>query len=300
MSLFSLFHLSSCANTNDSNAPAPITRFTYHFDGTIGRNSHTYNVQIADQQATITIEDMRHFDYGEMVDTAGVDFIQALEELCAKHNVKRYDGFDGYDRHMQDGKGFSLSIRYADGKTVYAHGMNKFPQGYREFYDDLHTLFEPYYNRMCDNALQRKKDKGVSGPLTCMLVNFIQHGEAGRDEYKVLISRTGIRKPNVEVTIRSVSGEYFPEGNHSYYTDIADDAFPWKKFEALVKKHQLVQWMDFDQKAEDPNNAEWFQIALSFEDGRISACGTAHPEHYDAFRRDFLSLLKKTVSTIKE
>ena len=287
------------AHTDGQNHHSPITRFTYHFDGTIGRNSHTYKVQIADGKATISIEDMRHSDYGEMVDTVGEDFIQALENLCSKHHVKRYNGFKGHDRHVCDGAGFSLSIRYGDGKSVEASGMNDFPWGYKDFYADLHSLFEPYYNRMCEAALQQKKAKGVNGKLTFMLMSFIQRGEAGRDVYKILISRTGIRQPNIEVNIRSVSGEFFPKGEYHHYTDLSDEAVNWDQFEALVKKYDLVQWMDFQQTAEDPNNAEWFQLAFSFEDGRINASGTAHPEHYDAFRREFLALLKTTLSAIQ-
>ena len=291
MSLLSLFSLTSCANDNGTKNDSPIAHFSYHFDGTIGRNSHTYTVDIVDQTATLKIEDMRHHDYGEMVDTASAEFVQAIENLCVKHNVRRWNGFDGYDRNVCDGKGFSLSIRYADGKSISAHGMNDFPRGYRDFYTDLHTLFEPYYNRMCEAALQLKKEQGVKGHLTFMMLNFIQKGASGSDKYEAMISRTGIRKPNVELRVHSVSGEFFPEGDHTYYTDLPDEDINWKGFEALVKKYDLVQWMDFHQAAEDYNNAEWFQISLDYEEGHISAMGTAHPAHYEAFRRDCLKLL---------
>ena len=293
MALFGFLHLSACARADQ---PSGIVGLTYHFDGTIGRNSHTYTVAIADGTATIRIQDMRHAEYGEMTDTAGTDFIQALEALCAKHHVQRYNGFHGYDRHVRDGKGFSLSIRYANGKEIEASGMNDFPRGYRAFEDDLHALIAPYYARMCETALQRKKAEGVNGPMTCMLVNILQRGNAGRDEYKVLMSRTGIRKPNIDVTIRSVSGEFWPEGEYRYYTDMPDADVPWEAFEALVKKYELVQWMDYDEMADDPNNAERFQLSFSFESGRISASGSAHPEHYDAFRHDFLKLLAELLA----
>lgn len=300
MSLFSLFHLVACASSGGDTSESPITRFTYQYDGTIGGDSHTYAVQITDQTATITIEDGLYRDYGKMVDTAGVEFVQALENLCVKHNIKRWDGFNGYDRYVCDGNGFSLSVRYADGKSVSAHGMNDFPRGYRDFYNDLHTLFEPYYQRMCAAALKLKKEQGVHGHLTMMLMNFIQQGESGNERYEVLISRTGIRKPNIDVSVHSESGKFFPKGDHRYYTDLSDEEFDWSGFEALVKKYDLVQWMDFHQTAEDYNNAEWFQMGFSFEDGHISAMGTAYPKHYKAFRRDFLQLLSRTLEKNKK
>jgi hypothetical protein len=58
--------------------------------------------------------------------------------------------------------------------------------------------------------------------------------------------------------------------------------------------------MDFNQSADDYNNKEWFQLDWNFENGRIDAYGTAHPEHYDAFRKDFLTLLRQTVDALND
>ena len=294
MSLLSIFALGSCAGQGGEQNAAHITRFRYHYDGTIGGNSHSYGVDIADRKATITIEDMQHHDYGELTDTAGVDFIQALEALCAKHDVKRYDGFDKYNKYVCDGSGFSLSIRYDNGQTVDAHGMNEWPKGYSAFSDEMHELFRPYCERMYEAALQRKKDQGVSGPLNFIMMNFIQQGESGYDRYEVMLSRSSIRQNNFEMRVRSYSGEFFPKGEYNVYTAVPDEIIDWEAFAKLVKKHKLVQWMDWHKSAPDYNNCEWFQMSFHFENGLIEAMGTEHPEHYKAFRKDFLTLLQKT------
>lgn len=298
MSLLSMLPFWSCANPGNANDGAHITSFHYNFDGTIGGNSHHYSVRVKDGVATMTIEDMQHQDYGEMTDTVGMDFVEALEALCAKYNVREYDGFKGYDRFVCDGEGFSLSIDYDNGKEVNAHGMNEFPRGFRNFAEEMHDLFRPYCDRIMAKALAQKKAQGVSGELTFIMMNFMQRGKSGNDRYEVLISRSAIRDPNVDIRIHSESGEVFPEGDISVYKSVPDDAIDWKTVAAMVKKHQLVQWMDFDEAAEDYNNEEWFQMGLDFEQGHISACGTAHPEHYKAFRKDFLKWLKKTVEKV--
>ena len=63
----------------------------------------------------------------------------------------------------------------------------------------------------------------------------------------------------------------------------------------MLLQHFMVEWMDWEKSAENYNECEWFQIGWSFEEGHINAMGTLHPEGYDAFRKDFLKLLVKTV-----
>ena len=297
MSLLSVLPFLSCANNADF-ANAHIVSFYYHFDGTIGGNNHSYQVKIADSVATIAVEELERRDYGEMVDTAGVAFIRDLEELCRTHQVHKYDGFKGYNRYMCDGEGFSLSIRYDNGRSVDAHGMNEFPKGYRDFDRALHALFEPYIVRMRAAALERKKAKGVSGEPTSLLMNFIQRGEAENDSYDVLLYRKSVSDHNIDIKIHSASGEFFPVGDYRYYTAIPDEDVPWDAFVELVRKHDLVQWMDFEQHTEGADHAEWFQLGFSFEEGNISAHGTAHPAHYDAFRHDFLTILQQLVKRL--
>ena len=294
MSLVSILSFGSSAEQGGGKNAAHITRFSYHYDGTIGGNSHTYSVNITDKTATITVKDMLHHDFDEMSDTAGPAFIQALEALCAKHDVKRFDGFDKYNKYMHDGSGFSLYVRYDNGQSINAHGMNEWPSGYRDFSDEMHELFRPYCERMYETALQQKKDQGVSGQLNFIMMNFIQKGNSGSDRYEVMISRSSIRQYNFELRVNSYSGEFFPKGEYSVYAAVPDEIIDWDAFAQLVNKHQLVQWMDWHKAAPDYNNSEWFQMSLDFENGRIQAMGTEHPEHYENFRKDFLTLLQKT------
>lgn len=296
MLMSGIFSLLSCAHAGNDTTPAHIKSFSYHYDGTIGRNSHTYRLKVADDgTALLTIENLQHSDYGELTDTVGSDFLNALEELCNKHNVRRFDGFDKVDRYVSDGSGFSLYITYADGTKVNAHGMNSFPAGYGNFSEDLHTFFKPYCESMYAKALQKKIEKGVSGELTLIMAYFVQAGNSGSDRYEVFISRQGVRENNYEVRVRSVSGDFFPEGSYTIYTAVPDSNINWQGVAALVGKYDLVKWMDYDRAAEDYNNCEWFQIELGFEQGHISAMGTLHPDNYDNFRRDFLTILREAV-----
>lgn len=296
MSLLSFLPFFSCANAGADYST--IKTFRFHYDGTIGGNNFDYEVKIEDNVAYLIYQDMQHWSYRTMHDTAGVEFIQALQELCAKHDVWKFNGFDEYNRYVSDGAGFSLYIGFENDKDISAHGMNEFPRGYREFKQDLRELFAPYCERMRQAALEKKKAEGVSGELRFISMNFIQHGKSGSNRYEVMLHRHYSEDAKVDITIRSTDGELLPEGEYRFYTTVPDKQIDWKSFANLVKKHHLVDWMDFDQAAEDYNNEEWFQMEFSFENGRIDASGTVHPEHYDAFRKDFLTLLLKLIQTL--
>ncbi len=194
MSLASLFSFCSCANAGGEAYSAHIQSFTYHYNGTIGGNSHSFAVQVSDQTARITVEELEHMDYGDVTDTVGMELVQALEELCAKHDVMKFNGFDKTNPHVCDGSGFSLSITYDNGKSVFARGMNSSPKGYRAFSDDLHELFKPYRDKLFAAALQKKIANGVKGDIRFMLMNFIQQGESGFDRYEVMISHAATRE----------------------------------------------------------------------------------------------------------
>lgn len=293
MSLLGLLSSWSCANHSATYRDAHITSFSYHFDGTIGGNSHTYEVKVKDGVATILVRDMRHHDYDDMTDTIDMSLVDSLAALCAKHDVLRWDGYDKYNRHIHDGHGFSLSVRYDDGKNMSAHGMNMSPSGFWDFDEELHELFAPLCEQLCAKALAEKKARGVKGNVKFILANFSNHGVG--DEYSVMLSPAEIRDYNFDVKIISRTGEFFPKGEYRYVSPIPDEAIDWKAFTKLAQKHHLVEWMDWEKSAENYNECEWFQIGWSFEEGHINAMGTLHPEGYEAFRKDFLKLLVKTV-----
>lgn len=90
MSLSSLFSLFSCATPGGNGSETRITKFNYNYDGTIGGNSHRYEVSVSGQTAAVKVYDMLHHDYGDMTDTVGAQHA---------HQVRQVAGLDGtHDR----------------------------------------------------------------------------------------------------------------------------------------------------------------------------------------------------------
>jgi len=130
---------------------APLHKLSFNFDGTIGGNSFEWNIErLDDGTGRFVYIDLLSRNREGLSDTVPAHIMDELEELCRKYKVHRWDGYRGYNRHICDGSGFSLYIRYRDGRTVNAHGMNKFPRHYREFRDELYLLFEPIQDKLTE------------------------------------------------------------------------------------------------------------------------------------------------------
>ena len=154
MSLLSMLPFWSCLNADGGRSTAHIVSFRYSYDGTIGGNSHWYTVKLEDGQPVMTIEELEYFNQGKRTDTVGMDFMEALEALCRKHQVWKFDGFKHTNPYVSDGSGYSLYIKYDNGKSVDSYGMNESPKGYREFAKELHEMFEPY----CEKTRIKKEE----------------------------------------------------------------------------------------------------------------------------------------------
>lgn len=277
-----------------------IVRFSYSYNGSIGGNSYTYKIDARTRPVQIKLEHMLYPEYGEPEGEVGDDFLKLLEGLCRRCGIASWNGFNKYNKYVCDGSGFSLSIQYADGKVLTAHGSNSFPKGYREFKNALDALFEPEVEKIHKRERQKIIDRGIEGALDSMLVTFIQKGRSGSDRYEALITKKGVRSNNFDVKIKSVSGEFLPAGEYRIYKEVEDEDIGFPAFEEIVRRHGLIRWFNYDKSAEDYNNSEWFQLSLGFENEHLNAHGTEHPEGYDEFRKEFLELLVKTALKVAE
>ena len=270
-----------------------IISFRYAYHGSIGGDSYSYDIKVNDKCAVLKIKSMLN-DYGELQAEIGNDLLVLLSMLLKNAGIKSWDGFDKYDPDVLDGCGFSLDIRFSDGSSVSASGENSFPDGYRAFKEKLDNLIKPEQDRLYKEAISKKREKGVSGQLILVLANFVQRGDSGYDRYETMFSLSSVRGGNFSLQYKSRNGEFFPKGESSFYGDVPDSELDLDKFDAIIKKYDVVKWMDYEETAEDYNNSEWFQISFSYEDGRINAHGSKHPENYDEFRRAFLTQLALT------
>jgi len=70
------------------------------------------------------------------------DFAESLSQLMRDMKINRWNGFDKHNKMVMDGTGFSLDVRFTNGKEIRAHGYMKWPAGYSEFSGAVAGRFE--------------------------------------------------------------------------------------------------------------------------------------------------------------
>ncbi|MBQ3871064.1 MAG: hypothetical protein II777_10985 [Clostridia bacterium] len=272
-----------------------VAYFSYSYRGSIGGDSYTRTAAVDGDRVTLTLDMMIKSDYGEMTGEASPGFAAALNELCRKHRIVRWNGFDKYNRHVLDGDGFGLQVRFKDGRTVSADGSNAFPRGYGDFEKDMNELFKAEEGKMLEKRRLELAAEGVSGELKMIMINISRNGGFGDDSYFALLSVGGVRQSNFEVRIKSYSGEFLPEGEYNYCRTVPDEMIMMKDLDDIAKKYDILKWYDYTAYEQ---GGEYFQISYDYEKGHISAHGSKHPDDYDGFRRETLAKIAKITENV--
>ncbi len=74
------------------------------------------------------------------------DVAETIITLFRKYHVGRWNGFHKVDKHILDGRSFTLSVRFDSGSTINAHGYMRWPKHYREIRAALDRLFMSIYH----------------------------------------------------------------------------------------------------------------------------------------------------------
>ena len=276
------------AKSNESG----LKSFYYGYHGS--RRGSNYTVVSENGKAVLKYDSGKNREFGLMEYECEASLMEALYGLYKDCNICSWNGFSKVNKRVLDGDGFSLKLIFNDGKELSAYGSNAFPKGYGDFIQKLDELMTPVKNACLAKYRSELIAKGINGNLNSVFAYFLQKGTVGKDMYQFHIFDENIRGNNCSFSYKSNSGEYFAEGEKSYSVTVPIKDIGLEKVRKMIDDYDILDWYDFDEAAEDYNNAEWFQVSFGFDDGlHISACGTAHPDHYDEFRAAFLSWLSE-------
>ena len=129
-----------------------MAEFRYRYDGTVGGNNRTYTVARTEGGAVFTCEWMGYPAVKTVQKETDAGVLERLNELYAKYRVYRWDGYSKYHSRIRDGKGFSFSIKFCDGGTLDASGMNAFPARYHEFCEEMSAVLDPIREELLAEA----------------------------------------------------------------------------------------------------------------------------------------------------
>ncbi len=124
-----------------------ILSFSFQYQG---YRSGSFEWRITRQADGVLFEQIQplHHPENAISEFQDASFMDELEKLCRKHFVRLWNGYNKADSRIKDGSAFTLRITYANGREVYAHGVNRQPFGYNAFREDLDALCKPIADRL--------------------------------------------------------------------------------------------------------------------------------------------------------
>lgn len=270
-----------------------LTSFEYSFSDYT--TSDSYSVKVSD--GTFSYEDVDLAYLGTMTTPADSALIEKLNELYLKYKTYRWDGFDKVDKSSKNNTGFSLSMGFANGKGMSCKGYFIFPGRFEKYSEELSGVLTPYMEKARKSTSERKKAEGVTGRLIMVSASFKQQGTSGANNYKVVIYDPSVTSTgNFQLQADCLTDEFAASGVYMTSKTFTRPETQLDDIQAIVEKYDLESWFDFTGESQDPANSESFVLRLAFDSGdEIRASGTLHPENYDEFRSELLTLVFRVI-----
>lgn len=130
-------------NSNNVKATqAPVIAFHYSHRGTSYDSIYSYEVEASGNDYRFRFLPMREEDAQTAIMTESD--VAALHEIINRFDLWKWHGFNKSASGVLDGAGFTLTILFADGTVIEAHGNNAFPQNYNKALSEIKILFSQY------------------------------------------------------------------------------------------------------------------------------------------------------------
>ena len=115
-------------------------RFSYSV-GYYMNASYEYELELKDGKYIMSYKPDGISEEDKSIKEVNKDIVLEIEKILTKHDIYKWDGFDKVDKDVLDGNSFSLSYRKEDNETISASGYMMYPDGYREFRDEIHNYY---------------------------------------------------------------------------------------------------------------------------------------------------------------
>ena len=117
-----------------------ILSFSFSHSGMSAADCYLYSAEKEASGVRLYTEDLYYG--GRTVDVLTEEaLLEQLSEVVERHDIQSWNGFSKVDENVLDGTGFTLSITFADGRSVRAKGNNAFPDGYEDAKAEICALF---------------------------------------------------------------------------------------------------------------------------------------------------------------
>ena len=140
-------------NSGDNERNGNITSFSfsrsYGLGGAVG-----YTITLKDGKKSSLKYEYYGYDSNEdnnFEKDIDAKYLDELADIIKEKKVVKWDGFDESKDGVLDGSGFSLKVKYDDGKEINAYGYMKYPDNYQEVMESFDKVLENAKNSNLSN-----------------------------------------------------------------------------------------------------------------------------------------------------
>lgn len=210
----------------------------------------------------------------------GEDLYKRILDKANSCKMKSWDGFSETNDSVVDGSSFNFSATL-DGKDIRAHGSNAYPDGFRDFRDEIIKIL--------DEAKKTGGDNMKASDFESIIID-INGSEAATQEYEILRTADGVR----------ISYYYGPwmysddepkedwlEDRVEGGRDLLDEVL------ILINDCKVKKWDGFSKSASGVLDGESFSFEAVIDGSRLTAHGSnSFPGGFNDFINNLWKILK--------
>jgi len=199
--------------------PMEITAFSFTHTGMSTEECFLYSAEQTKEGIRLYTEEL--FSGGLIVDiTVDEPVLEQLGEIADKYQLNKWDGFDKSNQHVMDGNQFSLSVTLTDGKTISAHGNNRFPDGFGDAKQEICELFEGLIGKYANQ--EPETSEGYEQWYQTILDSNYELIMGLVDDYEYIDGTSGIEEMimNDAENAADIIGYTFLDVNHDGVTEL--------------------------------------------------------------------------------
>lgn len=116
-----------------------IIHFFYSYGSYSGER--IYEIEVTDDKAIIMAKGYNGVDLN-LNKEISTSYLEKIQKVVDKYDINSWDGFKKTDYDILDGDGFSIIIKYENGKEISATGYMKYPKNYKKASSELRKILE--------------------------------------------------------------------------------------------------------------------------------------------------------------
>ncbi len=149
----------SCSRDPNDNPPttlrhqtpddiADVSEFSFSTGGGMRKYSgYDFAAKTVGDKALVTVRPNDEPEENTVEFETDLEIMKELRTIIIDYDLLRWDGFDKSNKHVLDGKSFSMKLKLSDGTEARAHGYHSWPKNFSAAEEKIERVFMQAYEK---------------------------------------------------------------------------------------------------------------------------------------------------------